>query len=72
MSGLLTSIAGARSGRSPTRWYARMARTVPLRHMTPMRQIFVGIFVASFVDKVRDNARDKAWGVGDSPPWDSD
>jgi hypothetical protein len=36
--------------------------------MTPMRQIFVGIFV----DKVPDKARDKAWVAGDSPPWDED
>jgi DNA-directed RNA polymerase specialized sigma24 family protein len=28
------------------------------------------IFVASFVDKVPDKARDKAWVVGDSPLWD--
>ncbi len=37
--------------------------------MTQMRQIFVGSFIASFVDKVPD----KAWVTGESPPMgDSD
>jgi hypothetical protein len=36
--------------------------------MAQMRQFFVGIFVASLVDKVPDKARDKAWMAGDSPP----